>query len=242
VALPSSFLSHLQTEGYHPRSDKHSNALGEAITADLLATCQLIAKRAAKGEIAYWLNFDLHYGTAEWNVDLVLGTPPPGAGIPLGQPILRAKPSSVQIALEFKAVMTEHRKAIKNRKRDMEAHHEHVHNYDQQAIAGGVVVINASPTFRSPLRGGAITTHVKVGDKVQHCMNEVRAVSVRGGPTGYGLDAKTAIILSMDNVETPSHTYVATYVSKAPAPQVGDPLHYDSFIQRLCSEYRQRFP
>jgi hypothetical protein len=238
VALPQSFLNHLQTEGYHPRSDKHSNALGEAIVADLLATCSLIATRAAQGDAVYWLNFDLHYGTAEWNVDLVLGTPPPGAGVPIGEPILRAKPSSVQIAIEFKAVMTEHRKAVKNRKRDMEAHHEHVHNYNPQAIAAGVIVINASQTFRSPLRGGAITTHPKIADKVQHCMNEVRAVSVRGGPSGYGLDAKTAIIVSMDNVNLAS----TSFITKAPAPQIGDPLHYDSFIQRLCSEYRHRFP
>lgn len=238
MALPQSFLSHLQTEGYHPRSDKHSNALGEAIIADLIATCPLMTKRAAAGDLVYWLNFDLHYGTAEWNIDLALGTPPPGLGTPNGTPILKAKPSSVQIALEFKAVMTEHRKAVKNRKRDMEAHHEHVHNYSPQAIAGGVLLINASPTFRSPLRQGAITTHTKIDDKVQHCMNEVRAVSVRGGPTGYGMDAKCAIILSMDNINLPS----TAYVTKAPAPQIGDPLHYDSFIQRLCSEYGQRFP
>lgn len=239
MALPQSFLSHLQTEGYHPRSDKHSNALADAIVVDLVATCPLLAQRAANGDIVYWPNFTLHYSTATWNVDLVFGTPPPGAGVPLGEPILRARPSSVQIALEFKAVMTEHRKAVQNRKRDLEAHHDHVHNYDQQAIAGGVLIINASPTFRSPLRaGGVITTHANIADKVQHCMNEIRAVSMRGGPTGYGLDAKCAIVVSMDNVNLAS----TSYVTRAPAPQVGDPLHYDSFIQRLCLEYRRRYP
>ena len=239
MALPQSFLQHLQQSGYHPRSDKHSNALGIAIVDDLLSTCSPIAQRAAVGDLVYALNFDLHYGTAQWNVDLVLGPPPPGTGMPLGERILKAPPSTVQIALEFKAVMTEHRKAIKNRKRDMEAHHEHVHNYNPQAIAGGLILINAASTFWSPLRGtGVITTHTKIDAKVQHCMNEVRAVSVRGGPTGYGLDAKTAIVVDMDNV-TPATT---AYVSKTPAPQIGDPLHYDAFIQRLCSEYRTRFP
>ncbi len=237
MSPPQALLDHLRSEGYHPRSPKHSDALGEAIVADLLVTCPSIAERAARGELVYWLNFDLHYGTAQWNVDLVLGTPPAGAVVPRGKPILRTRPSSVQIALEFKAVMTEHRKAIKNRKRDMEAHHEHVHNYDQQAIAGGVLIINASETFRSPLRGGTITTHPKIADKVQHCMNEVRAISVRGGPSGFGLDAKTAILVSMDNVNLAGTSYFTT----PPAPQVGDPLHYDSFIQRICSEYRHRF-
>lgn len=239
MALPTQFLTHLQQAGYHPRSDKHSNALGEAIVTDLLAACPLIAQRATAGDVVYDLNFDLHYGTAQWNVDLVLGSPPANVGVPLGQPIVRAAPSTVQIALEFKAVMTEHRKAVKNRKRDMEAHHEHVHNYNAQAIAGGVIVVNASPTFHSPLRAtGAITTHSNIDDKIQHCMNEIRAVSVRGGPTGYGLDAKTAIVVSMDNVNLTQ----TSFVTKPPAPQVGDPLHYDAFLQRLCSEYRTRFP
>jgi len=167
MAPPQSFLSHLQTSGYHPRSNKHSNALGEAIVADLLATCPSIARRAATGDLVYSLNFDLHYGTAQWNVDLVLGPPPSNVAIQLnGAPILRAPPSTVQIAIEFKTVMTEHRKAIKNRKRDMEAHHEHVHNYDAQTIAGGVMVINASPMFRSALRAaGHITTHSQISER-----------------------------------------------------------------------------
>ena len=46
----------------------------------------------------------------------------------------------------------EHRKAVKNRKRDLEAHHEHTHNYSRRTIAGGVIVVNAAPTFKSPLR------------------------------------------------------------------------------------------
>jgi hypothetical protein len=236
---PQSFLNHLQTSGYHPRSNKHSNALGEAIVADLLANCPSIARRAASGDLVYSLNFDLHYGTAQWNVDLVFGPPPGNVRAQLGgAPILRSVPSTVQIAIEFKTVMTEHRKAIKNRKRDMEAHHEHVHNYDAQAIAGGVIVINASSEFRSALRAaGQITTHSQITDKVRHCINEVRAVSLRGGPTGYGLDAMTAIILNMDNINLAG----TAYVTKAPAPQVGDPLHYDAFIQRLCAEYRSRF-
>lgn len=236
---PQSFLNHLQTSGYHPRSNKHSNALGEAIVTDLLATCPLMARRASARELVYSLNFDLHYGTSQWNVDLVLGPPPSNLTTQLDDlPIICAAPSTVQIAAEFKTVMTEHRKAIKNRKRDMEAHHEHVHNYNAQTIAAGVMVINASPTFRSALRAtGQITDHGRIGDKVRHCMNEVRAISLRGGPTGFGLDAMAAIVVDMDNINL-AHT---SYVAKSPAPQVGDPLHYDAFIQRLCSEYRNRF-
>jgi hypothetical protein len=239
VALPQSFLAHLQAAGYHPRSDKHSNALAEAIVEDLVAACPLIATRAAAGDVVYDLNFDLVYGTATWNIDAVLGPPPTGVQAPpAGQAILRSTPSTIQIGIEIKAVMTEHRKAVKNRKRDLEAHHEHVHNYASNAIAAGVLVVNIAPTFMSPLRGGMITTHRNPTALVQHAMNEANAINVRGGPTGYGLDAKTVIVVDMDNVNLPT----TSFHTAAPAPPVGHPMQYDAFIQRLCAEYGNRFP
>ncbi len=189
---PEPFLSHLRASGYHPRSDKHSNALAEAVVSDLVMHCEAVRSKAALGQLCYDLNFTVQAGTADWNVDLVLGLPELGALAPqAGISIARQTPAVVQIAVEIKAVMTEHRKAVKNRKRDLEAHHEHVHNYNQQAIAGGILVINASPVFRSPLRA-ANTVHKNVDSLVQHCISELRAVSVRGGAKGYGLDAKCA--------------------------------------------------
>lgn len=176
-------------------------------------------------------------GMSEWNVDLVLGSPafetqPPEAGAA----IRRSPPSSVEIAVEIKSVMTEHRKAIKNRKRDLEAHHEHVHNYNQKAIAGGVLVVNGAEKFKSPLRPG-ITTHRNVKKLVEHCVNELRAVAARGGSTGYGLEAKCAIVVDMEN----SKGVKPRFLKEPPSPQVGDPLHYDAFIQAICARFTERF-
>jgi hypothetical protein len=42
----------------------------------------------------------------------------------------------------------------------------------------------------------------------------------------------------MDNVNMAG----TTYRTSPPAPVVGDPLHYDAFIQGLCNEYCARFP
>jgi hypothetical protein len=234
---PDSFLAHLCASGYHPRSDKHSNVLAQAIVDDLVKFCPKIRERAAAGELVYDLNFTLRAGTADWNVDLVLGPPQLGTQPPSASTlILRQSPSNVQIAIELKAVMTEHRKAVKNRKRDLEAHHEHVHNYNQAAIAGGVLIINAAPTFKSPLRP-AITVHKTPEKLITHCVNEFRSVAVRGGQTGYGLEAKCALVVSVDNVNLAS----ACYVTTAPPIPVGDPLHYDSFIRTLCEFYTRRF-
>jgi hypothetical protein len=234
---PAEFLEHLRQFGYHPRSDKHSNALAENIVRDLLRHCPRIREKAAAGTLVYDLNFTLHAGTAAWNVDLVLGQ----SALERSENdaidgIRKQRPSRVEIAIEIKSVMTEHRKAVKNRKRDLEAHHEHVHNYSDRAIAGGVLVINASPEFRSPLRSET-TVHRNVENLVRHCVDELRAVNVRGGRTGYGLEARCAVVVSMDNLGPGS----AILFSDPPAPSLGDPLHYDAFIRTLCDRYGERF-
>ncbi len=236
---PSEFIEHLRMHGYHPRSDKHSNALAMAIAHDLVGNGPLIGARSAAGELVYALNFTLRAGRADWNVDLVFG--PPALGEPRRPDppatIREALPSAVQIAVELKSVMTEHRKAVKNRKRDLEAHHEHVHNYNGQAIAGGVFVVNCSGTFRSPLRSEA-TSHRNVASLVEHCVSELRSVSGRSDVTGYGLDAKCALVVETDNVRLED----ARYLTTPPAPVLGDPLHYDCFIRTLCEQYQRRWP
>lgn len=234
---PETFLEHLRAEGYHSRSNKHSNALALAIVADLHRHCSAIRAAAQSGALVFDLNFTLRVGTTDWNVDLVLGPPALNAPPPEAPTAIpRGAPARVQIAIELKSVMTEHHKAVKNRKRDLEAHHEHVHNYDNDAIAGGVFVINAAPHFRSPLRDRP-SSHRDPRKLVEHCLNELRSVAARGGRTGYGLEAKGAIVVDMDNVRLETTRYVQT----PPAPLVGDPLHYDAFIHTLCDQFARRF-
>ncbi|MEM8834229.1 MAG: hypothetical protein AAGD00_00280 [Planctomycetota bacterium] len=235
---PESFLDHLREHGYHPRSDKHSNALARAIVDDLVVTCDPLAQRASRGEVVFSLNFTLRAGRADWNVDLVLGSPPQVVEPSAGVAIVEAEPSYVEIAIELKAVMTEHRKAVKNRKRDLEAHHEHVHNYDNQTIAGGVIIVNAASRFASPLRRGEVTEHKNPERLVRHCIDEARSIATRGGKTGYGLEACCVLVVDTDNQILDAASYADTHV----ALSTGDPLHYDSFIQSVCRAYRQRFP
>lgn len=236
---PVSFLRHLQAEGYHPRSNKHSNSLAVAIINDLLEYCPRLASKAAAGQIVYDVNFTIISGTAEWNVDLVLGTAPPNTVPPVPPArIVHTHPVLIQVAIEIKTVMTEHRKAVKNRKRDFDAHHAHVHLYNQNAIAGGVIVINASDQFRSPLRRED-TVHHNPQKLVSHCIDEIRSIASSGGIVGSpGLDAKAVIVVDLDNISIPETSYVTT----KPAPSVGDPIHYDSFIQTVCDLYTARFP
>ena len=230
------FVRHLRSEGYHPRSAKHSNSLSCCVVGDLLSRCPVIRSQAAAGDLVFSFNFDLLTGTAAWNVDLVLGTPSPADRQAVSDGEMRQAPTStVRIAIEHKAVMTEHRKAVKNRKRDFEAHHEHVHRYSSSAIAGGILIVNGSSTFKSPLREGT-TKHRDPKALVEHCIDQMRAVSQRPD-TGYGLEAKAVVAVDLDNVNRER----TSLFTSPPAPQIGDPLHYDAFIERLCTLYVDRF-
>lgn len=234
---PSDFIAHLRSSGYHSRSNKHSNSFCGCVARDLAAACPYMLDKARQGSLTYDLNFTLRAGTADWNVDLVLGNPPPGTQPPASLTgIPRMTPSTIEIAIEVKSVMTEHRKAVKNRKRDFEAHHEHVHHYNPRAIAGGCLIVNAAPRFQSPLRQGE-TVHKNPRALIEHCLAEFRAVAMRGGQTGVGLDAKAAVVIEMDNANLKE----TKFAERAPAPAVGDPMHYDAFIQKICSEYKARF-
>src|SRR3990172_2164394 len=223
VALPTEFLEHLRLEGYDPRSNKHSNSLAVAIARDLARTCPSLGRRALSGELVYDLNFDLRVRTSTWNVDLVLGRT--GDAIPP----------------QDKSIMTRHHNNAKNRKRDLEAHHDHVHQYDQQAIAGGVFVVNQALTFlvpRSDERNVHATDHRRAVALVEHCLNEMRNISERTGSSSSGMEAKCFIVVEMDNENLES----TAYIERAPAPLVGDPLNYDSFLQRICGFYERRYP
>ena len=231
------FIRHLRSEGYHPRSDKHSNSLSCSVVGDLLSRCSVIRSQAAAGDLVFSFNFDLLQGTSGWNVDLVLGTPSPTDRQAVTEGEMRRAPTStVRIAVEHKAVITEHRKAVKNRKRDFEAHHEHVHRYSASAIAAGILIVNGASTFKSPLRQD-VTQHRDPKALVEHCIDQMRAVSQRPGSTGHGLEAKAVIAVDLDNV---NRERTGLYTSP-PAPQVGDPLHYDAFIERICTLYVERF-
>jgi len=137
--------------------------------------------------------------------------------------------------------MTRHHNNAKNRKRDLEAHHEHVHRYDKRTIAGGVFVVNGAIQFQSSLRQEpnlhAKGSVVGVRALVAHCVAELRNVAERNSVDDDGMDAKCVLVLDMDNIDLKR----TKYESRPPAPQTGDPLHYDSFLQRICNQYRERF-
>lgn len=236
---PRRFAAYLLKEPYHPRSNKHSNALLEFLLQDLLEACPRLREHAAQLEVVYDLNKKVHVGTSEWNVDLVLG--PPGTSSSVGRdpaPILKAQPSTFRLACEAKSIMTEHRKAQRNRQRDLDALHQFMHRYDQNTIVAGVTVLNIADSFRSPLRSST-TKHRNPKELVRASIELLRSLPQRTNPgDGPGLEANAVIALDYDNSKPAA---ISSVQVSPPAPQPGDPLHWDSFVRRICDLYTQRW-
>jgi len=239
MPAPERFASHLRERGYHPRSNLHSNTLSELVLDDLLATCQRLREHAAAGKLVYSLNFKIMIGGNEWNIDLVLGPPPAGLAqeVP-ARGIQQARPATIRIAVEAKAIMTEHGKARRNRQRDLDSFHQYVHRYDTDTVAATLTVVNIAARFKSPLRPD-MSVHRNVKQLVQDTLALLRLLPGRSAPGDpAGLEANGAFVVDYENVE-PRDSRLLT---AAPAPQVGDPLHYDTFRQRICDRYVQRWP
>lgn len=238
MLAPDRFIEHLREKGYHPRSNVHGKALCGFVLDDLLATCPRIAQHAADGRIVYDVEKKIIVSSSEWNIDLVLG--PPQAGTPgevSARGIQRLPPATIRIAIETKTIMTEHGKARRNRQRDLDSFHQFVHRYDPDAIAGALTVVNIAERFKSPLRP-AVSIHRNVRTLVQETMTLLRALPMRsGGGDATGLEANGGIVVSHDNVDHRGTRLIAS----APAPQMGDPLHYDAFLRRICDRYMQRW-
>lgn len=236
MPAPSDFIAHLAVNPYHPRSNKHGIALCDSILADLLANCPRLAEHAQMRLLVYERNQKIFVDNSEWNIDLVIGTPPTTPLLPGSIPIVKAVPSAIRIAIEAKTIMTAHSKARRNRQRDLESFHDFVHRHDSNTIAAAATIINLASQFKSPLRSN-MTSHKNVADLVGGAVRLFRSIQQRTAREQRGLEANTVIVVDHENV--PGRP--PRLISRAPAPQVGEPLHYDSFVRRICDRYTERW-
>lgn len=236
---PERFAAYLLKKPYHPRSNDHSNALVQFFLDDLLSVCPRLEEHAGAGRISYQLNRRVRVGTSEWNVDLVVGPAADAMSLPsAGDRIVRSQPATFQIACEAKSIMTEHRKAQRNRQRDLDALHQFMHRYDQNTIVAAVTVVNIAKNFRSPLRS-SVTTHSDSSALVRSAVDLISTLPLRSQPgNGPGLETNSVIVIEYDNSRRSALSRVWT---APPAAQPGDPLHWNSFIRRICNLYLQRW-
>jgi len=233
---PAELARYLTEHRYHPRSSKHGDAMCEFVLRDLDANCSALSALASKGTIVYQTNYTVNEGTpSKWTIDLVLG--PRKGGLDLeGAYIARDDPLEVWIAIDAKAIMTEHGKTRRNRQRDLNSMAEILHRMNPTPITGAYVAINMSSEFRSPLRN-AITPHRNIERIVAETIPLMTEILEDEESRHPGLDAIGVTVLDYSN-EPRSRCRV---IEAQPAPDRNSPLHYDNFIARLCEKFTAKY-
>jgi hypothetical protein len=256
LSLVDEIIETAASKGYHPRSDKQSGAQSKAIVRDLLDRCPLMRSRAESGELVVKLTHHQRVGHENWKIDIAFGTSA-ARQPPLAGSIAEAPPVLIQIAIELKSIWTEHNKAMRNRFRDFSAFHGHAHRYNENVVAGAFLVVNASDRFYSPLnanRPEAVTRHGGAAGNgksaARKAIDLFRSIHLRNTASDLpGLEALGVVVVEHDNFILMPPELRTKYgdgapsraIAGPPAPQMGDPLHYETFLQRICEHYRTRF-
>ncbi len=233
---------------------------------DLLQQSALMRSHATAGKIVFGINHELRdFATARKKVlDLVIARPSgavtmetladladryrvllnAGQEVKLAQlPELRRAPvGAVLMALEAKAAMTEHVKALPRLYDELNSSHQTVHGASRQALAVGLVMVNAAPTFISPDRNkrpGAPVVFSKHSQPAAAAavVSKVREIPRRTASATEGYDGLGIVVISSIN----DGRSPARLVTGLPAPAPGDIFHYDNMITRVANEYDTTF-
>lgn len=253
---------------YLSRSDHHSKVACWGIVFDLLNHCALLRRHVIEMKIAFGINHEMRdfQHDRKKNLDLVLCTP---GSTPTSRhsnlrslidsyeialdrteegkldrlPELMSAPvGSVVLALEAKACMTAHQRALPRLYDELNSSHLTVHGATDQAISAGFVMVNISERYLSPDLNKANketaptwSIHRQPRD-ASLAIDKARQIPRRSRVGDVGYDALAIVVVDCVNDGTPVKLH-----EKTPAPQNGDIYNYNSFIHRLSSDYSTRF-
>jgi hypothetical protein len=252
---------------YHSRSDRHSKIACWGIAFDLMAASRLLQRHAAEGQVVLGVNHKMvDYSTGRnKKLDLVVarpdGQPKTTSLATLAKkydirlteeqraafaalPTLHEAPvGAVLVALEAKAAMTAHIKALPRLYDELNSSHLCVHGASRQALAIGFVMINAAPLFVSSdmnkfdlsERPAVVSEHSQP-HWLQRTIGKVTEIPRRSSNRDNGFDGIGIVVVNGVNDGEPY-----TLVTAPPAPQPGDSFHYDSMITRMANEYDTTF-
>lgn len=158
-------------------------------------------------------------------------------------PTLRRSPvGSTLMALEAKACMTAHQRALPRLYDELNSSHLTVHGATDQAIAAGFVMVNLAGRYLSPDKNKVSGTtapdwsiHNQPRDATL-AIGKVQQLPKRSKPGETGYDALAVVVVDFPNDGSP-----VQLVEKRPAPQPGEIYHYGSMIDRLAHIYATRF-
>lgn len=248
---------------YHSRSDNHSKAACWAILFDLLHECSIFREQAEKGKIGFAVNHVM-IGKLNKTLDLVVCAIPPTRhggvrrsfadlvnvyGIQLSDternilatfpPILEERSddvSEVLIAVEAKACMTEHGKAIPRLFAEILATGYLAKQAAPRSITVSYTVVNAAEKFITPSGSAPTNVHNQPRDAQAVVDMLSSAIPTSSSFPSFGYDAVGVTVVSCHNDGSP-----VTLLDTPPAPGVNRFFHYDRMMRTLCAEFRSRF-
>ena len=251
---------------YHSRSDHHSKVACWGIVFDLLSSSPLLQRHVETGVVRFGINHEMRdfVHDRKKNLDLVLCTPGGASAnetlesmaadyrmvltederyiLAKMPPITRAPVGSVLMALEAKACMTAHQRALPRLYDELNSSHLTVHGSGDQAIAVGFTMVNLATRYLSPdlnkrnrQTDPEWSVHKQPRD-AQLAVDKVKQLPRRAKVGDVGYDALAIVVIDMPNDGTP-----VTLIEKSPAPQKGDIYHYETMITRLAGIYATRF-
>lgn len=251
---------------YHSRSDHHSKVACWGVVFDLLTNSPLLQRHAAAGAVCFGINHEMRdfVHDRKKNLDLVLCTPggrstkdtlssiAGGYDIVLTDDersmldrlptLIRAPVGSVIMALEAKACMTAHQRALPRLYDELNSSHLTVHGSSDQAIAVGFTMVNIADRYLSPdlnKRNRSTepewSTHRQPRD-AQLAIDKIKQLPRRSKVGDVGYDALSIVVVDMPNDGTP-----VELIKDLPAPQQSDIYYYDTMIARLAGIYATRF-
>ncbi|MDK3255262.1 hypothetical protein [Blastococcus capsensis] len=254
---------------YHSRSDRHSKVACWTILFDLLQHSRALARHIEACKVVLGVNQqmrDLGTNRAK-NLDLVISRPAEGqlARIPASMSDLalrwgvRLTPQQratltrlpdlreglagdVLVALEAKACMTAHVRALPRLFDELTSSHSTVHAGAPQALAVGYALVNASESFVSAdmNKYDLSERHPTVNQHPAHAagrvVTKVLELDGRTGPAVNGFDALGVTVISMRNDGSP-----VSVVSGPPAPDPEDAHSYKQMVGRVAQSYDETF-
>jgi|SRR5579875_3003199 len=254
---------------YHSRSDRHSKVACWSILFEMLQLSSQLRRHVTEGRVVFGVNQEMRdYQTNRTkDLDLVIATRgAAGADRPVTMsdlavrwsvrlteeqqrtlaelpPIVEGPTGMVLVALEAKATMTAHIKALPRLFDELNSSHATVHANTSRALAAGFAMVNISPTFVSPdlnkfdpaVQGPVVSQHQQPL-WAQRTVDKLRDIPRRTRADGYGFDAFGIVVVDMANDGRPVRV-----VDSPPAPSPNDVDHYDQMIYRLVHGYDTAF-
>lgn len=216
---------------YHSRSDM----------------CERLRQQAAAGHVAYGINYRFRWPNGkDKTLDLVIGTPAEPLPAPPDGRIHRLtnqrsspKFSRLLVACEEKSVMTEHGKSQPRIYSELNDAHTIVHQGSRHTIATCITMVNIARTFIAPLRQRPdlplVVSEHRQPYVTSRMVEHLRKLPMRDDVDAVGLEAMCTFVVDVNNQG------VVALHADPPAPQPGDPDHYETFLNRICRFYTERF-